>query len=173
MIYQEQIQLVIRAQQGNREALGDLWDSITPKLYGYLINTLHDRSLADDLLQETWLAAIKALPQFKVRGVRFEAWLFAIARNECRQHWRDTGREVSTEISEGALGTIDPEAHETQLLIETVFHALAQDDREILRLRYLADLSFAEIAGVLKISSVATRVRTHRALSRARIILNR
>src|SRR4051812_29022735 len=84
----EEKALVLKAQAGDRDALGKLWDSITPKLFGYLINVLHDRQLAEDILQSSWLKAIKALPRFQPRGVTIDAWIFAIARNECRQCWR-------------------------------------------------------------------------------------
>ena len=80
----------------NKDNIDVLWDTTTPRLYGYLVNVLHDKSLAEDILQTTWLKAIQALPSFKDRsGASFSSWLFAIARNECKQHWRKRGREIS------------------------------------------------------------------------------
>ena len=79
----------------NKDEIGELWDEITPKLYGYLINTLKDKTLADDVLQNTWTKAIGALPRFENRGHGFKAWLFSIARNEMRMHWRKGGREIA------------------------------------------------------------------------------
>ncbi|PIP68973.1 hypothetical protein COW91_01880, partial [Candidatus Nomurabacteria bacterium CG22_combo_CG10-13_8_21_14_all_32_8] len=55
----------------NKDQVGELWDEITPKLYGYLFNTLHDWSVADDILQTSWLKAIEALPNFKERNGGF------------------------------------------------------------------------------------------------------
>ena len=52
----------------NKDDLEVLWDQITPKLYGYLVNVLHDKSLAEDILQTTWLKAIQALPSLKDRS---------------------------------------------------------------------------------------------------------
>ncbi len=70
----------------SKDNISALWDDVTPKLYGYLVNVLHDRNLAEDILQTTWLKAIQALPSFKDRtGASFSSWLFAIARNECKQ----------------------------------------------------------------------------------------
>ena len=63
----EQI-LVQRAQQGDRDAVGELWKMHTPKLFGYLINTLKDKTVAEDVLQNTWLKAIEALPRFQEQG---------------------------------------------------------------------------------------------------------
>src|SRR5436190_1604661 len=91
---QAEQELVKRAQGGDREALGVLWDELTPKLFGYLVNTTKSKVLAEDLLQAVWLHAIEGLPKFEFRGIAVSAWLFAIARNECRQHWRKANREV-------------------------------------------------------------------------------
>ena len=39
----------------DRDEISELWDKINPKLYGYLVNTLKDKVIADDILQNTWL----------------------------------------------------------------------------------------------------------------------
>ena len=150
------------------DELAQYWDTTTPKLFGYLVNVLLDKELAEDILQSTWLKAIEALPRYRPRGAGFSAWLFAIARNECKQHWRKTNHEVP----------LDPEAHDVPdqesssphdgILIDQLFAKLSEDDREILRLRYIADLPLDGIAKILKLNFVTVRVRIHRALARAR-----
>lgn len=174
MIIEEELALVARAQAGGRDAISALWDGITPKLYGYLVNTLREPNLAEDILQETWLKAISNLPKFRARGVRFSAWLFAIARNECRQHWRKAGREVAEEINEENHPSVldSPEKGLTEkIFVEGLLKFLPPEDQEMLRLRYVADLSFKEIAAILAIAPITARVRAHRALTRARKIL--
>lgn len=173
MLLEEELVLVTRAKAGDQAALGTLWDALTPKLYGYLVNTLRDARLAEDVAQDTWLKAIGALDKFQPRGVRFSAWLFAIARNECKQHWRKGGRETP----------IDVEAHDIpsgvdfttdvgdKFELEKVFKNLNEAEREILRLRYIGELSFKEIAGVLAISPLAARLRVHRTLTKTRTLL--
>lgn len=155
----------------NKDNIAMLWDTVTPKLYGYLVHTLRDRNLAEDILQTTWLKAIEVLPRFEERkGASFSSWLFAIARNECKQHWRKSDREIS----------FDPEVHdkekidsreEDKIFIDQILTQLPPGDRELIRLRYIADLSLNEIAKLLKINPITARVRMHRALSFAKIIL--
>ena len=155
--------------QLNKDNLEILWDQITPKLYGYLVNVLHDKNLAEDILQTTWLKAIQALPSFKDRtGAGFSSWLFAIARNECKQHWRKGGREIS----------FDPEIHdkesveskeEDKIFVEQILARFSENDRELIRLHYIADLSLGDIAKILKINPVTVRVRMHRAISFAKL----
>ncbi len=168
MDLKEELALVKKAQAGDTDAVGLLWDAITPKLYGYLRNVLREAPAAEDMLQETWLKAVSSLPSFRSRGVRFSAWLFAIARNECRQRWRTQGREVPFEnIPESTHNESVHGALSEKLFLEKILHALSDDDQEILRLRYIADLTFKDIAQVLGITLVSARVRVHRALKKA------
>ncbi len=173
MTLSEETALVKRAKSGNKEALGLLFESLTPKLYGYLLNTLKDRPLAEDIVQQTWIKATTALPRFELRSIPFGAWLFAIAKNECRQHWRKHTPDSLEHIpeSEHAVTTTEQQTIEHHILIDQLLAKLSPEDQEILRLRYIADLSFEAIAAVATISSLTARVRLHRALKRARIIL--
>ena len=170
--HQEEALLVRKAQRGDRDALGTLWDRVTPKLFGYLVNVTRDKTVAEDILQSTWLRAIDALPRFQERGIRIEAWLFAIARNECRTHWRASKKEVAFDpVEHDKVGDNRQEIHD-KLLVEKMLALLSEDDREILHLRYIADLAPNDIAHLLHINFVAVRVRLHRATARARAALS-
>ena len=149
----------------DRAKLEQLWDETTPKLFGYLVNTLHDKTLAEDIFQSTWIKAIEALPKYQERGLPFSAWLFAIARNECKLHWRKANHEVAFDAQEHDVAVVpDTDDH---VLAEQILAKLSGDDQELLRLRYIADLPMNEIAKILNTNSVAIRVRIHRALKRA------
>jgi RNA polymerase sigma-70 factor (ECF subfamily) len=169
---QQELSLIRRAQNGDREALGTLWDELTPKLFGYLVNVTRDKSLAEDLLQTTWLNAINALPRFQPRGVSLSSWLFAIARNECRLHWRNTKREAENSLFPPYKLPEQNQDNHNNLLVDQALSQLSENDRELLRLRYIADLPIKDIARALNINSVTVRVRLHRAIARARTILS-
>lgn len=168
MTLEQEQSLLIQAQAGNQEALGQLWDELSPKLFGYLVNMLRDVPLAEDVFQSAWLRVVEGLPRFESRGVRVSAWIFAIARNECRQVWRKTNRVAAQE--EGEPMSDERQSLHTKLFIEKILEELSPDDQELLRLRYIADLTINDIARVLKINLIAVRVRMSRAVSRARII---
>ncbi len=169
MLVDEELALVHRAKIGEKEAVGLLWDAITPKLYGYLVHTLKDAHKAEDIVQDTWLKALQSLPQFHSRGVRFSAWLFAIARNECRQYWRKSKPEIS--VAEYPDIPILNTRSDDFLFLEKILEKLSPDEQEILRLRYISELSFQEIALVLSVSLISARVRVHRALKKANGLL--
>lgn len=171
MNLQEELKLVVQAKNGEKEAVTALWEDITPRLFGYLVNTLRDPALAEDILQETWLKAISGLQNFRDRGVRFSAWLFAIAKNECRQRWRKSGRETLADNQDSYdAKPADQDSLSEKIMIDGILLALSDEDRELLRLRYIADLSFKELSRVLGISIIAARVRVHRALGKARAV---
>ncbi len=156
----------------NKDEIGELWDKVTPKLYGYLINTLKDKTLADDILQSTWVKAIEALPKFENRGHGLNAWIFSIARNEMKMHWRKGGREVSFDENLHDVYKDDRENRDNKIFLEQTISKLTEEDQELIRLRYIADLSFLEIAKLFNSSEVSVRVKMHRAISHARLILN-
>lgn len=172
MLLKEELTLVARAKNGEQDAVALLWDDITPKLYGYLVKTTSDKQFAEDVLQDTWLKALSAIETFHPRGVRFSAWLFAIARNECRQRWRKNGREFSIDEE---INICEQPAFADNLISKiTLENALSQlpvEDRDILCLRYISELSFKEIAHILEISLVSARVKVHRALKKAHNLL--
>ncbi len=154
----------------NREEIERLWSQVTPKLYGYLSHTLRDAALADDILQATWLKALESLHTFQDRGLGFSPWIFSIARNEMRMHWRTGGRQIAYEPEIHDIAK-DDKNYEDVILVEQVLKYLSQEDQELLRLRFIADLSMAEMSKVLKMNPVAARVKMHRTMSRVRLIL--
>ena len=150
------------------DELAQYWDTTTPKLFGYLVNVLRDKTVAEDVFQNTWLKAIKALPNFQSNGNKFKAWLFAIARNECKQLWRKSNREVPIDSETHDIPDNNSENQQNGILMNQIISRLSEDDREILRLRYIADLPINDIAKILNLNFVTVRVRIHRALARAR-----
>ncbi|PIT87541.1 MAG: hypothetical protein COU31_02280 [Candidatus Magasanikbacteria bacterium CG10_big_fil_rev_8_21_14_0_10_40_10] len=168
-----EILLIKQAQKGNKDALGRLWQEITPKLYGYLLNVLKNKPLADDILSETWLKAINALDRYKPSQARFSAWLFAIARNQCRQYWR-VNQPVGLENIEPAKLSDSSQLEKTtvKIIADNIIERLDKKDRELLRLKYIAQLSHREIAALLEISIISARVYVHRALKRAKNLAN-
>jgi len=172
MTINEELALVRSVKNGDKDSLSLLWEDINPKLYGYLVNVLRDKNNADDILQETWMRAIENIEKFRDRGVRFSAWLFAIARNECKQYWRKNNKlNVGLDGMELDVPVKVAEMLENNVLVDEILKNLSADEQEILRLRFIGQLDFKEIAKVLEISIISSRVRLHRALKKARTLI--
>jgi RNA polymerase sigma-70 factor, ECF subfamily len=86
----EEASLVARAKQ-DPEAFGLLFEAYYSRVLNFVYRCTQDTALAEDLASNTFLQALRALPRYDHRA-SFLAWLFRIALNEVRMHWRKTAR---------------------------------------------------------------------------------
>lgn len=154
---------LIRQAQKEKEAFRPLYLHWVNPVYKYFYFRLGNQRDAEDLTSQTFLQAYQALPRFRP-GASFGAWIFTIARNLLRDFYRKSGREVDLEAA-GALASEsnveNDRSDELQALVH-VLSRLSNDERELLRLRYAARLSFTDIAGVLGKSQDAVKKTLYR-----------
>ncbi len=133
----------------------------------------------DEVMSRVFQRALKALPEFRGES-RLSTWLYRIAWREglrqAEKERREDGRTAPLEIAvrtpdgaEDQLSTL--ERKETADRVRAALHRLSDRDREVLALRYLEELPVAEVAERLNISATAAKVRSHRALTRLRLVL--
>ena len=82
--------VVVRAQAGDRSAVGELYSAYHDEVFRYLYYQVGDHHTAEDLAAEVFERMIRALPRYEEQGVRFQAWLFRIARNAAVDYFRKT-----------------------------------------------------------------------------------
>lgn len=135
---------------------------------------LRDEAAAEDLAQETWLAALKRPPG----GGRLRPWLREVARNFARRHQRGTARRAARE--ESARAPSEPEAPdafaerlEAEQRVTRELAALAEPFRSTLMARYYDELEPAEIAARLGLPGGTVRWRLSRGLALLRERLDR
>lgn len=167
--------LIQKAQQGNKEAFGILYKEYFQRIYRYCRVNMYRDELAEDVCQETFVRAWKALPTFTFKhGGTFQAFLYRIARNLIIDLSRKK-KEYSIEYYEEIQTDENyEEAIDRQDSMEKVKRALAKlkdEERQIIILRYFEEISHAEIAKILGIKEGAVRVRTVRLLQKVKGIL--
>ncbi|TQF04789.1 RNA polymerase sigma factor [Kitasatospora acidiphila] len=162
--------LMTAAQQGDRAAITELYRLHQSAVHRYLARRC-GADLADDLAQDVWVRAIRALPGYRPTGAPVGAWLLTIARNLLADHAKRaaTQREVLTD---------DPGRHqhaaapgpEDQVLaqldaapIRTAVATLPAAHRQTLALTYWAGLSTAQVAARTGRTPGAVRAIRHRA----------
>jgi RNA polymerase sigma-70 factor (ECF subfamily) len=160
--------VLVRAAKTDTEVFALLYDRYVQPLYHYCYhrtNSVHD---AEDLTSQTFLAALEAFPHYRWDG-HFAAWLFTIARNKVVDYYR---RTPNVPLEESMVPPFHSDlADETEIsqqkgiLLHAIW-ALNEDEQELIRLRYVAELSFAEIAKVLHKSEGATKKMLYRLLAR-------
>ena len=159
---------LVRAAQTDGEVFALLYDRYVQRLYHYFYhrtNNVHD---AEDLTAQTFLTALEALPHYRRDGY-FAAWLFTIARNKVVDYYRRTPNvPLDESMAPPFQSDLAGEAETSQqrgILLRAI-RSLKEDEQELIRLRYVAELSFAEIAKALHKSEGATKKMLYRLLAR-------
>ena len=161
----------VLAAQRDRAAFDVLYRRYLDRVYGYAFYQLRDHHDAEDATERTFLAALRALPEFRSEGATFRAWLFRIAHNTIVNARRSRFRRRTEPLPDG-LERIAPNADPAGLVLEAdetrrVLRAVAElpeDRREVVLLRFVDGLSSREIGQVMDRSEGAARVLLHRAL---------
>lgn len=125
------------------------------------------KELAEDLLQETFLKAILALPEYHTN---MRAWLYKVARNLFYNLYKRNRREICDEEYLKKISKLEVDEfleeyiskQETRILY-TAMQKLSPVKREVLELQYFGQMPLKEIANVLQLSQENVRVLSHRA----------
>jgi len=172
--------LAAAAAHGDRAAFSELVRRTLPALLGYLHRMVSDPAVADDVAQETWVAAWRSLSGFQHQS-SFRTWLFAITQRriaDYRRRRRDPIADVDTFAQLPAGGAdVESEAAANSLVaaLERELAALPPTPRAVWWLREIEDLPYQDIARILQISGGSVRghlqrTRTH--LSEALVAWN-
>lgn len=160
---------LVRAAQAEPSRFTVLYDRYFGDVFRFIWRRALDRELSADLAQETFLKAMLALPRYQERGLPFRAWLFRIALNELRMHWRKR-RELVIEIDHDralAIGQeldLGPDPEDLQRLADALSR-LDEARSQLIQLRFMDGLSYLEVGQVLGIGEDAAKMRTHRTLA--------
>ena len=141
-------------------------------LYAYVASLLRDSSLAEDVTATAFERAYRRRHSFDPARGEARGWLFGIARNAALDELRRHKRRADLQVEPADLGSppLDQaaEAAERRLILQGALNQLGGPDRELIALRYFADLSLAEIAATLGITETNAGTRVHRALAKLR-----
>jgi RNA polymerase sigma-70 factor (ECF subfamily) len=171
-------ELVQRAQAGEKLAFGLLVTKYQRKLYRLALRIVADPAEAEDVVQETFIKAYRALPQFR-GDAAFYTWLYRIAINAARSSLESRGRRLPTQsglnINESETFEVrshlnDVDTPETLLLnkqlaeaVNSAMEGLPAELRLTLSLREIEGLSYADIAEVMVCPIGTVRSRIFRA----------
>jgi RNA polymerase sigma factor (sigma-70 family) len=138
-------------------------------IYRYIYCKVGDVKQTEDLTAQVFLEALESLPRYHHNG-HFSAWLFSIARHKVVDYYRTRRSELPIEITnKESDNKVDPlstliQTEETQRISKFI-HLLDEQDQELLRLRFVAELNFAEIARLINSNMEATKKRFYRLLA--------
>ncbi|GEN79558.1 RNA polymerase sigma factor [Actinotalea fermentans] len=164
--------LVERARAGSPDAFAGVYERLAGPVAGYL----RSRGVreVEDATSEVFLAVFTGLARFEGDGERFRAWVFTIAHRRSVDSWRRAGRAPVTEPLDDAPPVLVPSAEDAALdvlgddRVRALLDLLSPDQRDVLLLRVVADLSLEQVAAVLGKREGAVKALQHRALERLR-----
>ena len=150
------MELVARAQSGDAEAYGRIYELNVDSVYRFVHSRVGDRQLAEDLTSETFLRGLRRIDSFSWQGRDMVAWFITIARNLILDHVKSARTRLETTTSEmwdadEALAGVDESVIERDRA-ERLMAALAQlkpEQAECLSLRFLHERNLAETAEIL------------------------
>ena len=158
-----------RAKNGDKEAIGTLYDYYVQSIYQYISYRVDSDAIAEDLTSEVFLRMVTKLPRFKYTGAPFGSWLFRIASNLIADHRRQNYRETpligNENLSTGGNDVVAAVSlREEKAVLRAALRTLSEDYQNVLIMRFMQDLSHADVAAAVGKSVAAVRVLQHRAL---------
>jgi RNA polymerase sigma factor (sigma-70 family) len=165
--------LIERSAHGRPDTFVEVARRHEVAVHGYLARRA-GRQAADDLLAEVWLRAFAARAGYDARHSDAGPWLYGIARNVLREHWRTVGADELTALDEARVDPWDDinarlDSAERAKAVMLAVRELPEAEREVLLLVAWEQLTPAEAAKVLGVPQGTARSRLHR----ARATLNR
>jgi RNA polymerase sigma-70 factor (ECF subfamily) len=150
-----------RAQMGDRDAFGALYERYADVVYAFVRRMLGDDASAEDALQDTFIRVARSLPSFNSGGAAaLSTWILTIARRAALTPRRPPPLAV---LREPEVAPIPVELAAVRRRLEDALGALSPDQRAVFVLRELSQLSYDEIAEAVGVDVGTVRSRLHRA----------
>lgn len=169
-------ELMLSYREGDASAFDRLYARHKGPLYRFMLRSIRDRALAEELYQEVWVRAIEARGRYQAQA-KFSTWLYTIAHHRMVDHWRKRGLQTVS-LDEAQLEQAQPRAgaaYEPDRVIEAkqalarfarALEALPPAQREAFLLHAEAGMSVAEIARATGADEEAAKSRLRYALSK-------
>lgn len=166
----EEERLQILAAQRDRAAFAPLYERYVDQIYGYVLSLTKDKEEAEDVTAATFAKALEELPRFEWRGVPYSAWLYRVATNlvtreKRRPGWVELDPHLAADLEDPSeLAERMDRDHEVRGAVA----ALPTDQRQVVLLRFGAEMTCREIGSVMGRSEGAVKLLTFRALTSMR-----
>lgn len=179
-VFDEQA-VILDAQRGDRAAFGQLVKNYQHMAYATAYGFVGNREDALEIAQDAFVKAYRAMERFDT-SMPFYPWLYRIVKNTCLNHIKKRRRRGETSLDglreaglQFAAGKGGPDHHaglgEIRAVVAQALEGLQDDHREIIILRHIHGLSYAEIADCLDVPKGTVMSRLHAARRKMRDLL--
>jgi RNA polymerase sigma-70 factor, ECF subfamily len=164
-----------KAARGTVEAFTVFYQQYLPKIFKYVSYRVTDKFLAEDITSVVFEKALTKFNQYDAEKAAVSTWIFRIARNTLIDHFRADGRARNVPLEEALErpgGDPSPEqqaeATEESRILHGCIKKLTDSEQEIVSLKFSAEMTNRQIAGVLGISESNVGVILYRAVRKLR-----
>jgi RNA polymerase sigma-70 factor (ECF subfamily) len=147
--------IVQQAIDGNRWAFTQIYDIYFDRIYRYIYVRVRKQAEAEDLTQEVFIKALKAIGSYKIGKAPFASWLFRIAHNQVIDYVRKYAKNPETSLDDAppSVGSEDPVAMTERKFEIAELNAAVMElppaQQEVISLRFVAGLPIADVAKIL------------------------
>lgn len=165
--------LLERAQQYDPEALAELYDQYSPKIYNYIYYRVGDARLAEDLTARVFLNMLEAIRSNRAWRTSFSGWLYRIAHNTVVDQFRRRGKLRELPLDERLVSAEEDPAKSAELSLEIdwleqAIRGLTTDQMEVIILKFIEGMTNSEVAKVMGKTEGAIKSLQYRALASLR-----
>ena len=172
-------QLLFLYIEGDESALTQLVQRYQKELYGFVFRQVGNQADAADLTQKVFVNVFLKAEQFKGDS-SFKTWLYQIAINQCKNHFRSKDRQRLEDVAVESLPLVAEEHFELELetaeqqrLLRQAVDRLPSKQRMTVRLRLYQECTFAEIAEIMAASVGTAKAHYHQAVITLRKMLKK
>lgn len=164
-------EVVVKAVAGDKQAFGVLYERYVGRIYTYVYYRTGNTHDAEDLTARVFYRAIEHISRYRQRGIPFSAWLYRIAHNLVANWHRDRQRRQEVPIDDvvNLQAKIDPPELTMMNRMDIdrlmkVIQTLSPERQELIILKFVQELSNAEIGRIMRRSEGAIKSLYHRTL---------
>ena len=161
--------LAERVAAGDQAAFELVYQGLVDELYSYVRGQCRSETDAEDIVASVFFKAWRSANRYRLGSQSFRPWMYGIARNEVRNHWRLSDESLpllDTDIAAPAGETFDDAS--APAVLARAMGTLTPEQREVVVLRYFSEKTHSEIALIMGKREGSVRSLLHRALQRMR-----
>ena len=166
----------IRNTVKDPEAFKPLYEAYFKKIFLFVYHRVNDKEMAADITQQVFLNALSNIHKYQFRGLPFSSWLYRIAINQCTDFFRRNKKMRMVVLEDPHIRELYDELtseqswDEWERKLPVVLEHLAEEDLQLIELRYFEQRPFKEVSEIMGLTESNTKVRTYRILERMKKI---
>lgn len=174
---QEELKLIEAAKQ-NPARFEPLYNTYYEPIFRYVHQRVDDKESAFDITSQVFLKALTNISKYQYKGVPFASWLYRIATNEVYESFRQNQANRAINVDSIHLYDMmddleEGRTEEMHALLLKVLPELAEDDLQMIEMRYFEKRSFKEVSEILDITETNAKVRAHRIIEKLKKIFHK